>query len=134
PLPVRSCRRSGLPRRCLPAGNRLARLAPRSTLPEPHIRPEDVIRGCVGVSHHEHVLRVATRKVHARLDAVREYQDLSIRNTEALEQAHELPGLRLVVVERIDHDERVLARTGVECALACKRLHLAVDALRIVTR
>ena len=48
--------------------------------------------------------------------------------------ADQARGLRRVVVERVDHEDRVLARARIERALACERLHLARHVLVVVAR
>ena len=91
-----------------------------------------MVRGDVGVRHHVRPLEIAAAQKHVGLKAVRKYQYLLVRHSECVQQRDQLPGARLVVVEVIDDDQRILASARVERALSSERAQLTRHRLRII--
>ena len=107
-------------------------IAPR--LDQHDVRPQDVIRRHVAVRHDVHVRQVAAAQEHVRLHAVREDEHLLSATPSRPTSAEHRLRLRRVVVELVDHVDRVLARARVERALARQRAHLARHVLRVAAR
>src|SRR5213075_2594485 len=82
------------------------------------IRPKHVIGRDIGVRHHVRALQVASAQENVLLRAIGEDQNFPVRHAERVEQRDHLLGARLVVVEVVDDDQRILAGARIERALA----------------
>src|SRR5438445_4766536 len=108
---------SGISSRLLPLCllRRLAALQ-RRQLHHHGVRPQDLVRGRVRKPHHEHVGDVPPREVdvvRARR-AGREHQYFLVRDPQLPEQLGQGLGLRLLVLERVDHEQGLLARPRIQ--------------------
>src|SRR5450756_1630006 len=107
-------------------------VAERVGFDEHDIGPEDVVRRDIGVRHHVGPLQVAPAQENVGLKAVRKNQYLLVRHAECPEERDHLLGARRLVVEVVDHDQRILTRARVERALAGECTDLARNGLVVL--
>src|SRR3989441_334407 len=98
------------------------------------VRPQDLVRGRVREPHHEHVGDVPPREVdvvRARR-AGREHQYFLVRDPQLPEQLGQGLGLRLLVLERVDHEQGLLARPRIQRGFLRELAHLLRNAQPVV--
>src|SRR3989441_3807408 len=110
-----------------------ALLTQRGELHEDRIGPENRVGRRVGEAHHLHPRQVAAGEVDVGRVGVsrRQEQHLAVRHAQLVEQLREHLGPRLVVRERVDHEQRALARPRVERRLLRELAQLLRDPLTV---
>src|SRR3982751_1571548 len=110
----------------------LQRITKRVGLNEHDIRPQDVIRRDIGVRHHMRPLQVSPAEEDVLLHAVGEDEHFLVRCAESIDERNHLLRAGPVVIEVVDHDQRVLAGPRIERALASERADLSRNGLHVL--
>src|SRR6185437_2798690 len=88
----------------------------------------------VGERHHVRAWKIAAAEIHVPVHAVGENENLLAVHAERLEQAEHLRRLGRIVVEAIDHEQRIFGSARIQRALAGQNLDLLVRAHRVIAR